>query len=147
MSSLISFAYFLVFECKIDSNLVAAKYYVGFRFMNMTSFKDVFKFGIKWERILSYIKTVNTCTRQMQYDNFVLIQSKKGKEVFFNQDFLYLFLRHLTKILALYYTHHVGCFLADLKKKPSCCWVLQHTLYLYFVKLYYLTPFRMQNHP
>ena len=66
MSSLISFAYFLVFECKIDSNLVAAKYYVGFRFMNMTSFKDVFKVGIKWERILSYIKTVNTCTRQKE---------------------------------------------------------------------------------
>ena len=85
---MISFAYFLVFECKIDSNLVAAKYYVGFRFMNMTSFKDVFKFGIKWERILSYIKTVNTCTRQMQYDNFELIQSKKGEKFFYNQDFL-----------------------------------------------------------
>ena len=31
--------------------------------------------------------------RQMQYDNFELIQSKIGKEFFNNQDFLYLFLR------------------------------------------------------
>lgn len=31
--------------------------------------------------------------RQMQYDNFELIQSKIGKEFFNNQDLLYLFLR------------------------------------------------------
>ena len=126
-----------MFECKIDSNLVAAKYYVGFRFMNMTSFKDVFKFGIKWERILSYIKTVHTCTRQMQYDNFVLIQSMKGKEVYFNQDFLYLFLRHLTKILALYYTHHVGCFLADLKKNLDAVQKIDHQKALGSVHMIY----------
>lgn len=85
--------------------------------------------------------------RQMQYDNFELIQSKIGKEFFNNQDFLYLFLRNLTKILALYDRHHVGCFLADLKKTLMLLGSTAHTLYLYFVKLHYLTPFRMQNHP